>query len=127
MLDLMINLTLKKPISVVSFANKFATKKTAFRYNDFHSSIFTFENGLIAKITANFGCMHPHQHVVKIYGTKGTFIYDDLGARLFTNREEKYRGQALHYKPKPSKKGLLINNFVDTILENKPVPMAKRV
>ena len=71
--------------------------------------------------------MHPHQHVVKIYGTKGTFIYDDLGARLFTNREEKYRGQILHYKPKPSKKGLLINNFVDTILENKPVPMAKRV
>ena len=70
--------------------------------------------------------MHPHQHVVKIYGTKGTFIYDDLGARLFTNREEKYRGQALHYKPKPSKKGLLINNFVDTILENKPVPMAKK-
>ena len=31
----------------------------------------------------------------------------------------------MHYKPKPSKKGLLINNFVDTILENKPVPMAK--
>ena len=126
MLDLMINLTRQKPASVVSFANKFATKNTSFRYNDFHSCIFTFENGLIAKVTANFGCMHPHQHVVKIFGTDGTFIYDDLGARLFTTREEKGRAQILHQKPKPIKKGLLINSLVETIREKKPIPVAKR-
>ena len=64
--------------------------------------------------------------MVKIFGTKGTFIFDDLGARLFTTRDENSRAIRLNQKAKPSKKGLLINDLVETIRENNPVPQAKR-
>ena len=126
MLDLMINLTRQKPASVVSFANKFATKNTSFRYNDFHSCIFTFENGLIAKVTANFGCMHPHQHVVKIFGTDEHLFMTILVRGFLPRGRERQSSKYLHQKPKPIKKGLLINNLVETIREKKADSVAKR-
>ena len=118
MIDLMLDLSGQKPSHVSSIGNKIATKGTEFRYQDFHSSTFYFSSGMIGKITANFGCMHPHQHVVKIYGTKGTFIYDDQGARLFTERFDGATPQIVSKKAKPEKKGLLIHDFVQNIKEN---------
>ncbi len=118
MIDLMMNLTGQKPENVTSTSNKFATKNTEFCYDDFHSSTFNFSNGMVGKITANFGCMHPHQHIIKIYGTKKTFIYDDQGARLFTERFDGATPQIVSKKAKPEKKGLLIHDFVQNIKEN---------
>ncbi len=118
MIDLMLDLSRQKPSHVSSICNKIATKGTEFKYNDFHCSTFYFSSGMIGKITANFGCMHPHQHIIKIYGTKGTFIYDDQGARIFTERFDGATSQIVSKKAKPSKKGLLINNFVEDIKKN---------
>lgn len=85
LIDLMISFFNQLPLSVSSFSNKFATKNTQFKNQDFVQSNFFFKNGAIAKITSNFGCVHKHQHVLKIYGTKKTFIYDDMGIRIFKN------------------------------------------
>lgn len=115
MIDLMVNLSGQKPSHVSSISSKIATQGTEFRYHDFHTSIFHFSSGMVGKVTANFGCMHPHQHVVKIYGTKGTFIYDDQGARLFTERFDGAKSQIIPKKAKPEKKGLLIHEFVQNI------------
>ena len=32
-----------------------------------------FPDGLIATVTANGGCTIPHQHVVRVYGRRGSF------------------------------------------------------
>ena len=32
---------------------------------------FEFPSGLVGRVTANFGCVHPHQHVVRVFGTRG--------------------------------------------------------
>ena len=64
------------PIYVSSLGNKIVTKKKKFKFNDFVQSIYNFKNGAIGKITANFGCVHKHQHVVKVFGTKKSFIFN---------------------------------------------------
>lgn len=118
MIDLMIRFIGQKPIHVQSHANKIATRCTPFRYADFHTATFTFENGAIGRVTANFGCMHKHQHVIKIFGTKATFIYDDMGARLYRTREEDAKAEFISLAHKPSHKGVLLLDFIDSILRN---------
>lgn len=126
MIDLMIWLTSQKPIDVISKKNKIATRDSAFRYHDFQSSLFSFESGLVGKITANFGCVHRHQHVVRIFGTQATFIYDDMGARIHWNRDEASRPELIEHAPKPYKKAELIHEFVGEILKDDFYHLAKR-
>jgi len=87
MVDLMISFLQVFPSYVSSFGNKIVTKGKKIKFNDFIQSTYNFDNGAIGKITANFGCVHKHQHVIKVFGTKKTFIYDDKGARIFSNRD----------------------------------------
>jgi len=87
LIDLMISFFNKSPEYVRTYSNKIATKNEKFNFSDFTQSNFFFKNGAIGKITSNFACMHKHQHVLKVYGTKKTFIYDDRGARIFSKRD----------------------------------------
>ena len=117
-IDLMLMLTGEKPSNVQSFSNKIATRNSNFRYHDFQSSHFLFESGLIGRITANFGCVHRHHHVIRIFGTKGTFIYDDAGPRIHHTCEEDKRAETVTENPLPAGKGVLIPDFIETILKN---------
>ncbi len=73
MIDLMLWLTGLRPERVAAAGNRICSRGTDFRYHDFETAILTFPSGLIGRITANFGCVHRHQHVLRIYGTQGTF------------------------------------------------------
>ncbi|HLB43393.1 MAG TPA: Gfo/Idh/MocA family oxidoreductase [Gammaproteobacteria bacterium] len=118
MADLMMRFIRKNPTRVQSSVNKITTNGTPFRYHDFHASTFYFDDNAIARITANFGCMHKHQHVVRIFGTKATFIYDDMGARIHWNRGEAYQAESVKLSTKPEHKGTLLLEFVDSILDD---------
>ena len=87
MVDLMIKFMQSLPYNVSSSSNKIVTSQDKFKFNDFVQSTFHFKNGAIGKISANFGCVHKHQHVIKVFGTKKSFIYDDMGARIFERRD----------------------------------------
>src|SRR5437879_8574199 len=87
LVDLMLWLTGQRPRSVTAVGNRICTEGTAFHYHDYVSATFTFASGLVGRITANFGCVHRHQHVLRVFGTKGTFIYDDMGPRLYNSRD----------------------------------------
>lgn len=87
MVDLMISFLQNLPSYVHSCGNKIVTKEKNFRFNDFIQSTYSFDNGAVGKITANFGCVHKHQHIIKVFGTKKSFIYDDMGARIFSKRD----------------------------------------
>lgn len=82
LVDLMMWLTGQRPVTATAVANRFCTAGTAFRYHDFAAATFTFPSGLIGRITANFGCVHRHQHVLRVFGTKATFICDDAGGNF---------------------------------------------
>ncbi len=119
MIDLMLWLTGKRPLTVSGVGNRICSAGTAFGHYDYVAATFQFESGLIGRITANFGCTHPHQHVLRVFGTKGTFIYDDRGARLHTSRDPSDEGRSLAMSPLPSTKGDLIPDFVEAILQSR--------
>jgi len=118
LVDLVMWLRNERPTRVHAIGNRIATEGTAFRYDDYVAASLEFEDGAIARITANFGCVHPHQHVVKVYGTKATFLYDDAGARLRRSRERASEPERLAHAPKPADKGALVTQFVDAIVSD---------
>ena len=115
LLDLMLWLTGQRPVRVSGVGNRISTIGTPFRYNDFTAATFQFDSSLVGRITANFGSVHRHQHVVRVFGTRGTFIYDDQGARFHTTRDPQSRPKALEHSPFPSTRGDLIPDFVRAI------------
>jgi predicted dehydrogenase len=125
MIDLMLWLTGQRPLSVQAIGNRICARGTRFQYDDFVAATMTFASGMVGRITANFGCMHRHQHVVRIFGTRKTFILDDAGPRLMTARDPVEPGRAvapvepLKLATKPAHKGALIPAFVEGIVFNK--------
>ena len=117
LLDLMLWLTGQRPTSVVAAGNRACTAGTAFRYNDFVSAMFEFDSGMIGRISANFGCVHRHHHVMRIFGTNRTFIYDDAGPRLHTTRDPDESAERMGLSPLPAHKGDLIPGFIDAITD----------
>jgi len=112
MADLMLWLTGQRPETVISHGNQICTAGTEFRYPDFVTSTFTFPSGLIGRITANFGCVHRHQHVLRIYGSKGTFLLDDAGARVHRSRDPETAAETLDMNLLPDRKWDLIPDFI---------------
>jgi hypothetical protein len=62
--------------------------------------------------------VHRHQHVLRLYGTRATFIYDDAGARLHESRDPVVPARALAESPLPASKGDLIPGFIASIVDN---------
>lgn len=115
LVDLMLWLTGERPVSVTAAGNRIATAGSGFRYDDYVAATFRFPSGLVGRITANFGCVHRHQHVVRVFGTKSTFVYDDIGPRLHASRDPSVSPVALDLAAVPASKGALIPAFIDSI------------
>jgi predicted dehydrogenase len=118
LIDLMLWLTGERPCMVTSMGNRLSTEGTKFRFHDFVASTAQMDSGLVARITANFACVHRHQHVVRVFGTKGTFLYDDMGPRVHWTRDEAVRASLVNLPALPADKGDLISAFVTAILND---------
>jgi len=103
------------PSEVQAVGNKVCSMDTNFRFPDFAAATFSFPSGIIGRITANFGCVHRHQHVVRVFGTDGTFISDQLGPRFITSRDGQM-SMLGHLPCLPPGKGVMIPHFLDAIL-----------
>jgi predicted dehydrogenase len=114
LIDLMLWTTGERPIRVAAVGNRISTQGTAFRYLDHVAATFEFESGLIGRISANFGAVHQHQHVVRVFGTRSTLTYDDRGARIHSSRDEP--PSVVDLPALPASKGELIPAFVTTVL-----------
>ncbi len=115
MADLMLWLTGEKPRTVTAAGNHISTEGTAFHYDDFVSATYCFPSGLVGRVSANFACVHRHQHVVRVFGTKATFLYDDQGPRVYRTREPGCWPEVLPQSALPKAKGDLIPPFVEAI------------
>lgn len=112
LVDLMLWLTGQRPSAVSASGNGISTSGARFQRHDFVAATYEFPSGLVGRITANFGSVHRHHHVVRVFGTRGTFIYDDAGARLHRDRDPAVASTALDLAPLPASKGVLIPDFV---------------
>jgi predicted dehydrogenase len=117
LIDLMHWCVGEKPVSVQTHGNKVCTAGTTFRHHDMQSATFLFPSGIIGRITANFGCVVRHQHMVRVFGTKATFISDESGPRLITDRDGKMRALS-NFSALPSGKGALLPEFLDLLEKN---------
>lgn len=117
LVDLMLGMCGERPSRATTVGANIATRGTAFRYADFMSTTFEFPSGIVGRVTANYGCVHRHHHIVRVFGTKATFIYDDQGPRLHETRDETVRARALDVATLPHHKGALIPDLVAAILE----------
>ena len=67
-----------------------------------------FSNKSILKLTSNFGCVYPHSHFLRIYGTKCSYFYDRLSRNLFIKEILKILKKMLFIKTLIKKKFLKI-------------------
>lgn len=118
LVDLLLWLTGERPVSVFAAGNRVCTQQTEFRFPDYVTATLRFASGLIARIAANFGCVHRHQHVVRMFGTQATFLYDDAGPRLHLTRDPAAAAAPVALAPLPTSKGALIPSFVAAILSD---------
>ena len=70
MVDLVMWLTGERPYEVQACGNAIATQETPLHYNSFAVLLLKFPSGRVAKVTGNGGCVHPHFHGLKVFGTK---------------------------------------------------------
>lgn len=118
--DLLLWLTGDTVEEVVAYGNHIASAGTAFRYNDFAVSLLKFRSGMLAKVTANFGCVMPHYHSLTLYGTRATFMNGPQQGTLFTSCDPNSSQQAITADYPGVHKGDLIYSFVQSILGEAP-------
>ena len=116
LVDLMMWLTGERPEHVTAAGSRLCTEGTAFRFHDFVAATFQFASGMVGRVTANFGCVHPHQHVLRVFGTLQTFLYDDRGPRMFPSRDPDRAPMPIDLSAQPASKGALVAGFVDAIV-----------
>lgn len=121
LIDLMLWLTGERPRTAMAAGNLICSEGTGFRYHDYVASLMQSGSGMVSRITANFGCVHRHQHVLRIFGTDGTFIYDDAGPRVYRSRDPKDPASPVNLSPFPETKGDLIPAFVDAVRNDRDI------
>ena len=115
MVDLIRWLTGAEVEEVFSTGNRVATAGSRFRYPDYVCTLLRLDNGMRAKVSANFGCVHPHFHGLTVYGTQATFINGTPDARLITSRDPEGSTETITTAYPGCAKGDLIGDFLDEI------------
>jgi predicted dehydrogenase len=117
LVDLLMWLTGERPNAVSAAGNRICTAGTAFQFDDYAVATLEFASGLLARISANFGCVHRHQHVVRVFGTEASLVYDDAGPRLHRSRDPAEPPDRVSHTPLPPGKGALVASFVQAIID----------
>ena len=118
MVDLVRWLTEEKVKNVYATGNKIVTNNSKFDFDDYINATLSFENGLQARVSANFGCVHPHFHSVRVFGTSATFINEEGKARIYHSSSKCTQPELIDTQYPGCGKGDLLNTFaVDLLLE----------
>jgi predicted dehydrogenase len=117
LVDLLLWLTGEQVTEVTGTAgNQIASAGSKFSDDDLVVALLRFESGAVAKIGANFGCVHPHFHGLRLYGTDGTFVNGLPDATLWRRGDGDYVSEPVPTAYPGVAKGVLLHSFVDAIL-----------
>jgi predicted dehydrogenase len=121
MIDLLLWLSQRNVVDVVAFGNQIASSGTTFRFPDMVSALLRFDDGMTAKVSANFGCVCPHHHVLSVYGTAGTFLHGQRGGVFYDSRDPAIRGEDVQLDYPTAAKGNVQRSFVRHLLDGTPL------
>lgn len=115
LIDLICWITQMKVVKVYAAGNKFSTANSHYQHNDFVVAILHFENGMIAKVSSNYGSVTKHGHKLCIYGTRGVFNYGHLGGFYSSSADPEFSHELIEGPAVLAKKGDMIPSFVKHI------------
>ena len=116
MVDLLLWLTGRQVVEVFAVGNGLCSRGSGLENPDMVMATLRFDDGMIAKVSANFGCVKPHFHRVMVYGTQATFENGVECAHLYRSRDAETPPEELCTPYPGVHKGALIPGFIDTIL-----------
>ncbi len=116
MVDLLIWLVGRRVVEVHAMGNRICSEGSPFHGMDMALATLRFENDVIAKVTANFGCVYPHFHRVSLYGTESTFENRMDDAIVYRSRDPGTPPVRVGTPYPGVDKGALIPGFIDTVL-----------
>jgi predicted dehydrogenase len=117
MIDLILWLSEGKVVDVIALANQISSAGTQYKYPDMVTALLRFEDGFTAKVSANFGSVCPHHHMLAVYGTKGSFVHNYQGGVFYDSRDPKASVQKINLQFETYSKGDLQRSFVSQILD----------
>ena len=120
MVDLLLWLSEDRVTEVPGCGNRIASEDTSFRFNDFAVFLLKFKSGLVAKVSANFGCVKPHFHALKLFGTLATYENGLEYGQLHTDRRPDRATQLVRSAYPGAHKSELVYNFVQSLLGEAP-------
>jgi len=94
--------------------------------NDCTVAIYKFERNVIGKVMVSIGCVRPYTMRSVFYGTEGTIVCDNTSSHVQLSSTKNFSGGSPSFATFPvniasHNVGEEINDFVDRILNDKPV------
>ena len=126
LVDVLMRVVGERPEWVEAAGSGLATRGTAFAGDDVACAQMGFPGGAIGRVSANFACVHGHQHVIRVFGTEATVLSDDRGVRIQRSRDPAPPAEPLDLAPVPDDKGALIPAFVSAALGAAPADPGAR-
>jgi len=120
MVDLLLWLSGRRVRKVTALGSRKATRDSKFGFDDFVLAALTFDDGTVAKVTANFAIVHPHFHALKVCGTEGTFVNRREDAELWVQRGDDATPELVDAPYPGIHKGDLLYSFVESIVSGAP-------
>ena len=119
-IDLLLWLSGGQVEEVFAYGNRITTEGTLFRHNDLAAALLKFRNGMVAKVTANFGSVAPHHHRLSVYGTEGTFEQGHAATAYFHSRDPAAAPEPVTDAYPGAAKGDMLPSFIAHILDGTP-------
>jgi predicted dehydrogenase len=121
--DLLRWLSGKRVVEVCATANAICSAGTDYDGQDLCVALLRFENDMIAKVSANFGCVTPHFHRVRLYGTKQTFSHDNRVGEYRDSRSWEDDPLVVHDAYPGVEKGVLLMEFIRSLSQGALSPL----
>ncbi len=118
MIDLLIWFADVNITEVMAYGNAICSIGTQFKFDDCVVCLLKFENYAIGKVSANFGCVFPHYHLVNVYGREATFTNQFNKSFIFSSREPVVNFKEVNESYSDMDKSVLIPDFISSILNN---------
>jgi len=118
-IDLMIWILNSTPKDVFAIGNKISTNKSNFKHLDNVTGLINFKNGVTGKVTSNFGSVMPHDHQMRIFGTKGSLNLSHDKITFFSSRKPKKKNLSIKFNKDKNYKQKILDSFINSIVLKK--------
>ena len=117
LIDLILWLSKGHVVEVMAVGNQISTSGTQFQFPDMVTALLRFEDGMTAKVSANYGCVCPHHHGLAVYGSKGSFVHNYQGGTYYQSRDPRNGVEKTNLAYDKEAKGEVQRAFVSHILD----------